>query len=190
LIRGDSQRPEWTLPGSAAHWSAIRQAIYNVVNDPQGTAYKYAHFEDDGYALCGKTGSATAHSWPTAFQIPYVDALGSKSVATIRAGAKGPACRRFDELYPDAAYDPSKVTVAATWPRDATPESDYSHAWFAGFLQRIDEQRKPVWHESPRVAFAILVEFGGSGGHTSGPIAREVAGVLLDTLGRDLRPDP
>jgi hypothetical protein len=30
------------------------------------------------------------------------------------------------------------------------------------------------------------VEFGGSGGRTSGPLAKEIAAVLLDALGPDL----
>jgi penicillin-binding protein 2 len=38
------------------------------------------------------------------------------------------------------------------------------HAWFAGFAPA----------DRPRVAFAVIVEHGGHGGETAGPIAREI----------------
>jgi len=38
------------------------------------------------------------------------------------------------------------------------------HAWFAGFAPA----------EAPRIAFAVVVEHGGHGGETAGPIAREI----------------
>ena len=38
------------------------------------------------------------------------------------------------------------------------------HAWFVGFAPA----------ESPRIAFAVIVEHGGHGGETAGPIAREI----------------
>ena len=38
------------------------------------------------------------------------------------------------------------------------------HAWFAGFAPA----------DSPRIAFAVIVEHGGHGGTTAGPIAREI----------------
>ncbi|MCX5654317.1 MAG: penicillin-binding transpeptidase domain-containing protein [Planctomycetota bacterium] len=38
------------------------------------------------------------------------------------------------------------------------------HAWFAGFAPA----------ENPRVAFAVIVEYGGHGGTAAGPVAREI----------------
>jgi hypothetical protein len=58
-----------------------------------------------------------------------------------------------------------------------------SHAWFGGYLQEIDGGGRPMWSKEPRIAFAVLVEFGGSGGRTSGPLARQVALELLDVFG-------
>jgi membrane peptidoglycan carboxypeptidase len=43
------------------------------------------------------------------------------------------------------------------------------HAWFAGFAPA----------ESPRIAFAVIVEHGGHGGTTAGPIAREIIKACL-----------
>ncbi|MCC7420574.1 MAG: hypothetical protein IT428_09845 [Planctomycetaceae bacterium] len=44
------------------------------------------------------------------------------------------------------------------------------HAWFAGYV--------PADH--PRIAFAVVLEHGGSGGRAAGPVAKEFAQSLLD----------
>ena len=191
LVRGAEPSPEWTLPGTPEQWSVIRRGIYGVVNDPEGTAYKYAHFVNERYALCGKTGSATAHPWPTAYRIPYLDEYRNEHVAIVREGSKGPAIERFRKENPLAIFDPNKVEVETRWPPNPPPEGgNHAHAWFAGFLQPIDAAGRPDWSKTPRVAFAALVEFGGSGGRTSGPLAKDVSAVLLDVLGPDLDVPP
>ena len=76
LHREGVKKPEWILPGADEHWAAIRRGIYRVVNDPNGTAHKYAFFEHDRYVLCGKTGSATTSDWPTSYVVSYKDSYG------------------------------------------------------------------------------------------------------------------
>jgi penicillin-binding protein 2 len=44
------------------------------------------------------------------------------------------------------------------------------HAWFAGFAPA----------EDPRIAFAVIIEHGGHGGQTAGPIARDLVKACLD----------
>ncbi len=187
LFMDGKPTPEWILPGSHADWAAIRRGIYGVVNNPDGTAYNYAHFENDRYALCGKTGSATANPWPTAYRIPYVDEYHNEHEVVIPEGAKGPALERFRALYPLATLDPEKVEVARRWPPAPPAEGgNHAHAWFGGFLQKLDSAGHPDWSQTPKVAFAALVEFGGSGARTSGPLGREIAVALLELLGPEL----
>lgn len=188
ILRNTGQKPRWTLPGTEAQWNAIRRGLYEVVNHPDGTAHKYAWFRNSRYALCGKTGSATAYSWPTAFRIPFTDAGGQPGEAVIRAGARDPAIQRFQARYPGAVFEPAQVTVAERWPRNAQKDDDDAHAWFAGFLQPLGRDGQPDWGRTPSIAFAVLVEFGGSGGRVSGPIARAVAEELLEVLGPSLAP--
>lgn len=45
------------------------------------------------------------------------------------------------------------------------------HAWFAGYAPA----------DNPRVAFAVVIEHGGSGGKVAGPIAKEFVKTLLET---------
>lgn len=193
LMRTEEPTPEWTLPGQAAHWQAIRQGMFNVVNHPEGTAYRYARFEHESYALCGKTGSATAYARPTSYRIPYVDPEGREQVAFVRAGGKKAALDLLKQEYPEALYDPAEATVATTWPPEVDPtakqRTHHAHAWFAGYLQAVDAEGQPRWSVTPRIAFVVLIEFGESGGRAAGPAAREVAAKILELLGPELDAD-
>lgn len=52
------------------------------------------------------------------------------------------------------------------------------HAWFAGYVPA----------DRPRIAFAVVLEHGGSGGKAAGPVARELVRTLLEA-GLIHRPD-
>ncbi|MBI1827478.1 MAG: hypothetical protein HY287_05390 [Planctomycetes bacterium] len=187
LLRSSNPTPEWTLPATPDQWHAVREGIYGVVNHPEGTAYKFAHFENDHWALCGKTGSATAKPWPTAWRVQYTSENGEQQEVEIPEGSKANAIRRFEADYPRATFDAENVTVACRWPKGTPPEGEnFSHAWFGGFLQARDSSGRPDWSVEPTVAFAALVEYGGSGGQTSGPLAKRIASELLEILGPNL----
>jgi cell division protein FtsI/penicillin-binding protein 2 len=188
LIRTSTATPEWVIPATEEQWRAIRRGIYGVVNDPTGTAYQYARFEHDRWALCGKTGSATAHPWPTSYRVDWEGEQGAEKVTFVRAGSRRSAIERFRAEHPGATFEASAVNVAGRWPPYPPPAGEeFSHAWVAGFLQALDSAGQPDWSEEPRVAFAILVEFGGSGGRTSGPLAKTVAAELLNVFGPELQ---
>ncbi len=57
-----------------------------------------------------------------------------------------------------------------------------AHAWFVGLVGKEDEPHRP--HEPPgqgrpQYAIAVVVENGGSGGRTAGPIANEIIRALM-----------
>lgn len=190
VLARDESGPRWELPITTEHWRAIRMGMYGVVNDTDGTAYRTAHFEDENYVICGKTGSATAPRRAVRYRIPWEDDVGRKSVDIVPSGSLREAIDRFGYSHPDAIFDPGQIEVAQRWPHKPEPNGeDYSHAWFGGFLQRKRPDGSPDWSRPSQMAFAVLVEYGGSGGHTSGPLARQVAGTLLDVFGPDLDPD-
>jgi len=191
LIDMGEEKPAWTLPGTPAMWQAVRRGMYGVVNDPQGTAYHQAHFEHERYVLVGKTGSATAHPMPTAYRATFVDAAGQERVEVVPAGSRSEAIERFERLYPAATFDPDAVVVASKWPT-GPPESgdNHSHAWFGGYLQARAPSGEPDWSRRPRIAFSALVEFGGSGGRTSGPLAKQIAATVLEVFGEELEIPP
>jgi len=49
-----------------------------------------------------------------------------------------------------------------------------THSWFSGFAPR----------DNPRIVVTVLVEFGGGGGATAGPLAREMFSCWKEILGR------
>ena len=60
------------------------------------------------------------------------------------------------------------VTIAGKTGTAETNGAD--HAWFAGYVPA----------ERPRVAFVVVLEHGGSGGKSAGPIARQFVSSLLE----------
>ena len=62
-LEGSPRQVRRDLPLAAAHLKAVREGMHRVVNDRQGTAYKYFHGPDvkplEGIEICGKTGTAT-----------------------------------------------------------------------------------------------------------------------------------
>jgi penicillin-binding protein 2 len=178
------------LPISAAAWDEIHRGLYGVVNHPEGTAYKYARFTNDRYALCGKTGSATTKPIPTSFRIAYNDPELGPTFTVLPAGDRNQAIEVFKDLHPGAKVDSNNVTVQDEWPRSMPPGGGrHAHAWFGGYLQPLDARGEPDFTRPAPLAFAVLAEFGGSGGRVSGPIAAEVAQVLVDYLEAGTKPE-
>ncbi len=64
-----------------------------------------------------------------------------------------------------------EVAIAGKTGTAETGSGRPDHAWFAGYAPA----------DNPRVAFAVVVEHGGSGGKVAGPIARDFVRKLLET---------
>jgi len=195
LIREGSISGEWRLPVKPEHWRAIRAGLFRVTNEPGATAFKTANFVRDGYALCGKTGSATVNPWPISYAVPYTTPEGDELIATVPANSRREARERFEAEYREMEFDREGIETTAYWPplplgrRRPGQADQQEHAWFIGYLQAVDSAGHPLLDVTPRIAFSVLVEFGGSGGRVAGPIAKRVAETTLDVLGADLDPD-
>jgi len=187
LVGSGAASPVSTLPGEPEDWRAIRRGMYGVVNDRDGTAYRHAHFEHPRYVLIGKTGSATAHPWPTEYRVTFVDGEGVERRERLPAGSHDEAEGRLRRRHPHATFDPDDVTVASRWPTlPPTSGEHHAHAWFGGYLQPRKASGGADFSTEPRIAFAALVEFGGSGGRTSGPLAKRIASAVLEVFGENL----
>lgn len=190
LVQELADDAAWNLPVSDAHLNAIHHGLYAVVNSPDGTAYRYARFADDRYALCGKTGSATTHPRPVSYKVTYKTADGRETFTILPAGSYVEAKGTFQRRYPEADADSATITIHRRYPPAPPAEGGrHADAWFAGYLQRIGPDHQPLYDVPPRIAFAVLVEYGGSGGRASGPIAQQIAGIIIDSLGDELDPD-
>ncbi|MBN1345249.1 MAG: hypothetical protein JXQ73_21330 [Phycisphaerae bacterium] len=168
LVLDDArERPVWDLGLKPAHWRAVRNGLYRVVNVgtyPRGTAYNYAFMKE--IPLAGKTGSAQCSRIVLSkrYVVEFPDGRREKIVAKHRAeldkklegqpGAKVISSRPY-RLWPDSG-------------RSAT------HAWFAGYVPGAPGDK-------PEYAFSVLIEFGDSGGHQAAPVAKEIVHALIDS---------
>lgn len=166
LSEAARDRPALPIDGpSAAAWQLTRRGLYRCVNERGGTAYQYARLE--GLEICGKTGSAQCVPRATRrrFTFPSRDGAAGRSVVASTVEA---AC---EELGLPQGTRPEDVEVMERFP-PPDPESGKvpTHAWFAGFAP----------YRDPKIALAVVVEHGGSGGRTAAPVGRQVFEVLLE----------
>jgi penicillin-binding protein 2 len=152
-----------------------RRGMWRVVNERGGTAFEHATLGRPDYELCGKTGSAQATPrvlrWR--YTLQWADGRRETVLAT-------------DAEQALAGFDPPKPTivrrdVAERFPVLSAEGKLPAHAWFAGFTQLRSTPRGGA----PRgqvYAIAVVIEFGGSGGHVAAPVGRQIA---LELLGRN-----
>jgi cell division protein FtsI/penicillin-binding protein 2 len=167
------------LPVADSIWRLIRRGMYQVVNEAGGTARLFARMDHPRYVLCGKSGSAETNRWATQFRIDYQDGEQRRSVI-VPANNASAASSEFARVYPELAEEAVDITPATYWPTHAPKDRKHSHAWFIAFIQPKRSNGRPDWTRRSRIAIAVLLEFGGSGGRSSGPLCRNVAELIID----------
>lgn len=150
--RQDPARVDLQLPPEAI--AAAKEGMVNVVNSRAGTG-------KDGQVpevlVAGKTGTATG----SPLYVQSIDAQGNPLV-----NEQGKPI--MERLVPSTHDAPNPL---APWYRAGNVEgTKVYHAWYIGFAPA----------DNPRIAFAVMVQYGGSGGPTSGPVAREIVKACLE----------
>lgn len=179
LLKHQPPQPMWRLPVEDAVWHIVRRGMYAGVNDPYGTS-RAARLECPDYVLCGKSGSAETSLRVISYRVTYEDAEGTTRYELVPANFRRQAVERFLHDHPDLNRDQLfNVVAAEKWPKTAAEKGRHTHAWFTGFIQRTNDASHPQWEHTPRIALAVLLEFGGSGGRTAGPACRDVARLIV-----------
>jgi len=140
-----------------AAMDAAQQGMYLVVNSKAGTGKKLVAGDDILAAamICGKTG--TAQTSPLV--VPMLDATGQAML--------DPAGKPLMQLLtPSTAEHPNP---SIPWYR-GTEGAHMCHAWYIGFAPR----------QNPQIAFAVLVDYGQSGGIESASVARALLHDCID----------
>jgi penicillin-binding protein 2 len=177
--RHPSTQPSWTnvpdgpvdLQLSPQAVAAAQEGMWRVVNTIAGTGNEL--FRGD-LQISGKTGTAQA----TPFSIPIRDRFGRE----IYDGKK------VKTFYPQPST-PDKPNPLAPWylgfEEKGSDKIELKHSWYIGFAPS----------HNPKIAFAVLVEYGGSGGSAAGTIAKRIVDecvehgyVPLDTQTREQVP--
>jgi penicillin-binding protein 2 len=147
------------MPAAVA---AAQEGMWRVVNTHAGTGTTL--YRED-LNISAKTGSAQA----ARYWVPKVDADGQP---ILRNGRPVP-----NFLRPSTTTQPNLQTP---WYLGFLPETDtgeiipdgpvqFTHAWAIGFAPS----------HNPRIAFAVLVEYGGGGGKMAGPIANAIIAACI-----------
>ena len=150
----DSAQPDRVvLPLDPQAVAEARRGMTNVVNG-LGATGRSVQRED--MKVAGKTGTAQA----ARFSVVIRDEKGNVVMED------GKPKRR--DLEPST---PAWSNPEAPWYRGSgTNDADLAHAWFIGFAPA----------DRPQVAFAVMVEYGGSGGGVAGPIATALLDAAIE----------
>jgi penicillin-binding protein 2 len=136
--------------------AAVHEGMVNVVNHPLSGTGPQARREE--FTVAGKTGSAQIDQ--RLLRIPVLDENGEKVHGPDSQGHPGKGPLLITAIKPNQY----------PWIQGTGEKQDrLAHAWFIGFAPA----------ENPRVAFCVLVEYGGSGGKVAGPIAQKILGACL-----------
>ena len=165
IIANDGrERPELPIPRlTPNNWEVARRGLYRCVNEDGGTAYKHVHMEE--IDICGKTGSAQCV--PRVSRRRYFFELpGGEKVAVVAPTVESARAA----LGLDGSVKPVRREIVETWPPKEQDKDEVStHAWFAGFAPA----------QSPRIALAVIIEYGGGGGASAGPAAKAIFKELM-----------
>ncbi|HEV2296088.1 MAG TPA: penicillin-binding transpeptidase domain-containing protein [Tepidisphaeraceae bacterium] len=148
---------------------AAKKGMVDVVYAPGGTADNIMHAP---VRVAGKTGSAQAATLRTPIRdergnLTYECAKCQAPIESIEQ-AKCIVCeseRRRIRRTSHMPSSPQQPNPAVPWYRGFGEDGKtISHAWFIGYAPA----------ENPRIAFAVMVEYGGSGGFAATGVAKGV----------------
>jgi penicillin-binding protein 2 len=141
-----------------------REGMFQVINDPNATGYKYAY--TDLCPLAAKTGSAQAPPRAIEWEMSWKDPATGKLIKQTTTNT--------DKFYqsapvPRKIINQRAITFYPTLrPEDQKDETgrtkDLAHAWFVGYA--------PANH--PRIVTVVFIEYGLAGGSAAGPVFRDI----------------
>jgi penicillin-binding protein 2 len=102
-------------------------------------------------------------------ETPRMADLSTRSLEWVRMGLRQVVAHPQGTGYKTVRLQ--GITIAGKTGTAEPGQGRPDHAWFAGYVPA----------DRPRVAFVVVLEHAGSGGHAAGPVAREFVQALLAT---------
>jgi penicillin-binding protein 2 len=174
ILRDDPrERPARSLGVAESDWAVVRSGMYAVVNEPGGTAYGRVAPPPAPWVLLGKTGSAEGwrRELDRVYTCEWPDGTREEYVATDAAELK----RRLADRGP---FTIAGWRANRRWPPEE--QAVDTHGWFAGYMIDRDDWARPGREPRRAVAIAVLLEYAGHGGTVAGPVAGEIAQMVLE----------
>lgn len=150
LVRGETPPPRQDIGLDPSSIERALEGLWQSVNQPSGTGY-----------------GTTINDEPVRyFTAPGVSVWGKTGTAQQNA-----TLTKEVRVAPDGSivWD-SRNEPPGTVTRFRPVKANYTHAWFVGLVAPEGER--------PRYAISVMMEFAGSGGRVSGPIANQVIHAL------------
>jgi penicillin-binding protein 2 len=135
--------------------AAVRDGMVRVVNSEGGTG-RTLHRED--MVVAGKTGTATAGRLRVRKRDPQGEVVRDAQGNEV-----------FEFPIPSTRDEPNP-NPDARWYRVGIDGKTFNHAWFIGFAPA----------DNPKLAFAVLIEYGMSGGTAAGSVAKEMLDACVE----------
>lgn len=158
-----ADRVDLGIPPAAV--AAVRQGMFRVVHTRAGSGEPA---RQTNVAVCGKTGTAQA----APVRVDLIDPKTGKPVPEMKDG-KPVLDRKGRPKYMKTDLkisNPGDINPDAKWYRGTGREGGKSHhSWFMGYAPA----------ENPQIAFAVLVEYGGSGGAVAGSVAGDIVKLCV-----------
>jgi penicillin-binding protein 2 len=173
FVEGEPLPPGHSAGISNYALQLARNGMVKVLNDPDGTAHKYAWSEELTVTAAGKTGSAQAPArsieWEVSYDDPTTHATVRKRVTDLRKFLdEAPVPRKdinwrttksFPELKEEDQIDPTSGR-----------KNSLAHGWFAGYAPA----------KNPKIVVVVLIEYGMAGGNGAGPVFRDIMLMCQD----------
>ena len=136
---------------------AIDAAVDGMIRVVNGSAGTGTYLKSDDFVVAGKTGTA---------QVGKFSVLARDDRGKVMRDAAGKVIRHVYE-----PSTPRQPNFQMPWYRGSgNSGAELGHAWMIGFAPA----------DNPKIAFAVLLEYGGSGGRDAAPIAKAILAACGD----------
>jgi penicillin-binding protein 2 len=150
-----------------------RNGMVKVLNDSDGTGYKWGYPEQLTVTAAGKTGSAQAPGRSIEWEVIYPDQdtgmMVKKTVTDLRKFLENAPAPRKEISWRTTKSFPELLEKDAIDPHSGRKNS-LAHAWFIGYAPA----------QKPRIAVAVLIEYGMAGGKGAGPAFKDIMLMCQD----------
>jgi cell division protein FtsI/penicillin-binding protein 2 len=173
LIVGQALPPGYSIGINNYALQLARTGMVKVLNDQDGTGHKWGYSEQLTVTAAGKTGSAQAPGrsieWEVTYPDPDTGMMVKKTVTDLRKFLENAPAPRKEISWRTTKSFPELLEKDKIDPQSGRKNS-LAHAWFIGYA--------PADH--PRIAIAVLIEYGMAGGKGAGPAFKDIMLMCQD----------